>query len=1547
MNTNLKKSCTLLLSALFLFTTKMLAQVCTVNAGTDQTICIGTALTLTGVAGNPHSVPPLYQWTQLVGPAATITSPNAVVTTITGFSTGNYIFELTNRCSDLKLARDIVAVTVLPVPPTSIAGPDITQCINTAAPLNANAVTAPNVGTWTVSPVGGSFSPNINAPNATYTPPAGSATYTLTWTISNGFCQTSDVMLLNIAAPAAVNAGTDIALTCTGSCVTMNGSNPGLAPPQGGFWTLVSGPNTPIITSPTLRNTTVCGLIPGSYTLRWTVSGSCGSGFDDVVINVANTFDPPVAQAAQNYTSFCSANSVTTQTLIGSPLTAGETAVWTQTSGGTVATFTPGNTVANITVGNLTGAFPYTFTYVRTNAAGCTATSTHTVYRNPSIQNLSNPVDRDLACDATSTTFTLTYDDLSNIIIGLTRTGIRITGPAAIGTVSFTSTAAAAGTRTDTWTATGMTTAGTYVFRVQYANSCGTEFRDIAITVSRTPGIVNAGSNPILPCNTLTANPIGTAITPGTYTWTQVSGPNTATLSGINTLSLTMTGLAQGLYNIRLSISGGKACPAKTDTMLVKVTTAAPTFATTGINASICAGNVRLSGNTALPEETGTWTAAPAAGIIFLPNANTPNAIASGMAANTAYTFRWTVSNNCGSIFSEQVLTTTNVQGPPVPNAGIDLCLIAGSTSTPLTGNAPAGSTITWTALDAASSISPSNTQATTATFTGGARTYRFEYALAVATCTTIRDTVLVTVNQAIIANAGADIDICAPTIPASTTLTATAPPAGTTGTWSQLSGPATTALASPGTVSTIVNGFLPGNYEFEYRISSGGSCADVTDIVVVRVVSEPSDAAAGPDQSACNVTLATILTLAATTPAVGSGYWQVVSGPPGSTPSFSNQLLATSTVSNLVTGTYTLRWTTTNGAGCPDKTDDVVLSITATANAGVDFALCNTPGTNLTGNANTTGTWSLISGPGAAVVTTNSPNTAVVSGLVTLGAAPGVYTFRYSLPIIGVCPATFDDVIITNYATPSQANAGADIELCFNTNTVTLTGNIPAVGTGTWVRESGPNSPTAGTGNLTYQDTVLNSIVAGLYIYQYRVNTNAACVASVDKVVIVKERVAAAGIDIRVCNSSSVNLAATAGVVNAGTWSYISGPGGSAFANANAPNTSVTGLVAGTYIFRWTLGSPVPLGCAANTDDVQVIIDPAVAAMNAGADASFCESSLAPFQIGTAAQVGVTYTWTPALFLDNTTIAQPTFSGVSNPGTYNYTVKGTIGTCEAFDAVVIKVNGQPVPAVSLSSVGCSAVTFTGVNNFPGVAIATYNWNFGAGATPATATGIGPHTVAYPFSAGNKTIVLTGTTADGCVNTASKTISNICYTLPITVSTFTATWRQQYAALNWQITGVYNFSRFEVERSVDGSNFSNVGQVLYANNMAAYNYNDWNIPVAATNIYYRLKLIDTDGKFLYSAVVVVRLTGSENEISIYPVPAVSFINVAFGANAKGNYSLQLIDATGRIVLAKQVANVQGNQLIILQRGKLAAGVYVLKIFSSFYKRPIMSKVIFE
>jgi hypothetical protein len=364
------------------FSNKALAQNCACNAGFDQTICVTQPLTLTATAGTPRFTPNTFLWTKTAGPAATITTPTATTTTVTGLTPGIYVFEFSNRCADGLFAKDYINVTVLPEPPTALAGVDVSICTPAAVPLNANAVTAPITGTWTASPAVGTFTPNANAPNATFTPPAGSAVYTLTWTTSNGVCTKTDNMTVTVAAPTLpVFAGVDQTLSCAGSCATLNGSIPGITPPQSGFWTVVSGPSVPVFTNPNLRNTTVCGLVPGSYTLRWSVSGSCGTGQDDVVINVSNINTIPTNVAA-TYNIYCATPAVTSQVLTGTPLAAGETGVWVQSGGTAGAVISPNTTTATITVSNLTGTFPYTFTWRKTNTVtGCNTIVTHTINR--------------------------------------------------------------------------------------------------------------------------------------------------------------------------------------------------------------------------------------------------------------------------------------------------------------------------------------------------------------------------------------------------------------------------------------------------------------------------------------------------------------------------------------------------------------------------------------------------------------------------------------------------------------------------------------------------------------------------------------------------------------------------------------------------------------------------------------------------------------------------------------------------------------------------------------------------------------------------------------------------------------------------------------------------------------------------------------------------------------------------------------------------------------------------------------------------------------
>ncbi|MEO1624800.1 MAG: SdrD B-like domain-containing protein, partial [Bacteroidota bacterium] len=121
------------------------------------------------------------------------------------------------------------------------------------------------------------------------------------------------------------------------------------------------------------------------------------------------------------------------------------------------------------------------------------------------------------------------------------------------------------------------------------------------------------------------------------------------------------------------------------------------------------------------------------------------------------------------------------------------------------------------------------------------------------------------------------------------------------------------------------------------------------------------------------------------------------------------------------------------------------------------------------------------------------------------------------------------------------------------------------------------------------------------------------------------------------------------------------------------------------------------------------------------------------------------------------------TFNGLA-AGSYSVEVQNDNGFCTlAYGAnpVILSDPSVPTASINLPSPICqdNNAAFSAVDAGSGV---TYAWNFGAGATPSTATGIGPHVVSFD-SGGSKSIGLT-VTRSGCVAVANQ--SYTVYSLP-------------------------------------------------------------------------------------------------------------------------------------------------------------------------------------
>ncbi len=165
--------------------------------------------------------------------------------------------------------------------------------------------------------------------------------------------------------------------------------------------------------------------------------------------------------------------------------------------------------------------------------------------------------------------------------------------------------------------------------------------------------------------------------------------------------------------------------------------------------------------------------------------------------------------------------------------------------------------------------------------------------------------------------------------------------------------------------------------------------------------------------------------------------------------------------------------------------------------------------------------------------------------------------------------------------------------------------------------------------------------------------------------------------------------------------------------------------------------------------------------------------------------------------------------------------------------------------------------------------------------------------------------------------------------LPVTLIDFTANKYNESVVLSWHAERENNFKNFEIERSTDAVNFTYAG-VVKGENFANYSFTDKELPAVKT-VFYRLKMIDIDGKISYSKIVSVRLSKLFSSVLVYPNPARNSITVKLQNNLKAASELKVVDVLGRTVLQQKVNALQNNIQIDVK--SLPAGRYFVSIIN--------------
>jgi Fungalysin metallopeptidase (M36)/Secretion system C-terminal sorting domain/Fungalysin/Thermolysin Propeptide Motif len=165
-------------------------------------------------------------------------------------------------------------------------------------------------------------------------------------------------------------------------------------------------------------------------------------------------------------------------------------------------------------------------------------------------------------------------------------------------------------------------------------------------------------------------------------------------------------------------------------------------------------------------------------------------------------------------------------------------------------------------------------------------------------------------------------------------------------------------------------------------------------------------------------------------------------------------------------------------------------------------------------------------------------------------------------------------------------------------------------------------------------------------------------------------------------------------------------------------------------------------------------------------------------------------------------------------------------------------------------------------------------------------------------------------------------------TLPLNLLSFSGYMNAGDIPLQWTTENEVSTRNFEVQRSVDGVQFSVAGQVPAYNlsQRSNYYFTDRNIAALNTDrIYYRLKMTDQDGRFTYSNILRFNLK-SGNLFTISPNPVKDRLYIS-GFRGNGAYEAVVTDMTGKTVLQTMVS--AGNHTI--NTTTLAKGMYLLEL----------------
>ncbi len=182
------------------------------------------------------------------------------------------------------------------------------------------------------------------------------------------------------------------------------------------------------------------------------------------------------------------------------------------------------------------------------------------------------------------------------------------------------------------------------------------------------------------------------------------------------------------------------------------------------------------------------------------------------------------------------------------------------------------------------------------------------------------------------------------------------------------------------------------------------------------------------------------------------------------------------------------------------------------------------------------------------------------------------------------------------------------------------------------------------------------------------------------------------------------------------------------------------------------------------------------------------------------------------------------------------------------------------------------------------------------------------------------------------------------FSLPVELTSFNATSKRDGAQLTWSTSTEVNNKGFDVERSLNGKEFSSIGFVrtkAEQGSTTTLNYDFFDSRAVKGTVYYRLKQIDNDGHYRYSSIEKISVANTQN-FTVAPLgnPVKENIVLLVNTTVERTVQIQVSTANGAVIYSTQVKLQKGDANISIPVATAPVGVLHVTVSDNDSKQVI-------